>query len=424
MRKLEIFSYILIIFSLFCGTHQTEKDATIKIWYQWTFVHFQYPNGQTQAEAVKKHLYKRENVAIIDADYYSLDEKSPKRVFITTPQLKDGIPFTISEVTTELDARGEHLLRPFPSFDESAGSSSDPSTCEFAKSVFRVHIDKCGLLWVLDSGRVNVFVNSTKVCPPKLLIYDLKNHDKLLLRYEFPDGIVIEGSLPITLVTESYKSDCTDSIAYIADCSAHGLIVFDLKKRSSSRVKHNYFWPTQTSGTATVAGTTFDLMDGVFGLALGPGDANTRKLYFHSYASFRESYALVSVLKNTTITQNPDKIRDKIKISVEARSGQSTVEVMTKGGILLFADIPGLSVKCWNSNTPFVKENLHVVYQSYENLQFINGMKLKNDKELTITSSKLQNYAIGHSNGPDVKYRVIFIDDVHKLLKGSPCLKS
>ncbi|XP_065209947.1 protein yellow-like [Planococcus citri] len=414
---------ILNLFSIFYDTHQAETDAAIKVDYKWTFVQFQYPDAKAREEAEKKHLYIKENVAIIDSDYYTQDEKSPKRVFVTTPQLKDGTPFTISEVVTELDYKGEPYLKPFPAFDKTAGGASDdPKTCEFAKSVFRVHVDKCGLLWVLDSGRVNVFVNTTRVCRPKLLIYDLKNHDNLLLRHEFPDGVIIEGSLPITLVTESYKEDCSDSIAYIADVAAFGLIVFDLQKKTSWRVNHNYFYPTQTAGTATVAGTTFDLMDGVFGLALGPGDANTRKLYFHSYASFRESWALVSVLKDTAVTQKPDEIRKKIEISDEARTGQSTVEVMTSDGILLFADIPGLSVKCWNSNTPFVKENLHDIYKNEENLQFISGMKLKNDKELIITTSRLQNYAVGRSNGPDVKYRIITIDDVHKLLKGSPCL--
>lgn len=48
-------------------------------------------------------------------------------------------------------------------------------------------------------------------------------------------------------------------------------------------------------------------------------------------------------------------------------------------------------------------------------------MKLKRDKALVITTSRLQNYIAGRLNLPDIKYRMIIIDDVHQLLKESPC---
>ncbi|KAL6998578.1 Major royal jelly protein [Sarracenia purpurea var. burkii] len=56
-----------------------------------------------------------------------------------------------------------------------------------------------------------------------------------------------------------------------------------------------------------------------------------------------------------------------------------------------------------------------------ETLQFISGMKLKEDKTLVVTTSRLQNYIVGRMDNQDVKYRMIVIDDVHQLLKGSPC---
>lgn len=48
-------------------------------------------------------------------------------------------------------------------------------------------------------------------------------------------------------------------------------------------------------------------------------------------------------------------------------------------------------------------------------------MKLKEDKTLVVTTSRLQNYIVGRMDNQDVKYRMIVIDDVHQLLKGSPC---
>lgn len=47
-------------------------------------------------------------------------------------------------------------------------------------------------------------------------------------------------------------------------------------------------------------------------------------------------------------------------------------------------------------------------------------MKLKGNI-LLITSSRLQNYIAGNLNTSDTKYRIIVIDDVDQLLKGTPC---
>lgn len=50
-------------------------------------------------------------------------------------------------------------------------------------------------------------------------------------------------------------------------------------------------------------------------------------------------------------------------------------------------------------------------------------MKLKGN-QLLITTSRLQNYINGITNTNDVKYRIILIEDVNKLLQGTPCKKS
>lgn len=34
-------------------------------------------------------------------------------------------------------------------------------------------------MWVVDTGRVETFVNPRRVCRPKLVIFDLNNHDNV-----------------------------------------------------------------------------------------------------------------------------------------------------------------------------------------------------------------------------------------------------
>lgn len=72
-----------------------------------------------------------------------------------------------------------------------------------------------------------------------------------------------------TILTDTRSDSCQDAVAYIADMKGHGLIVFDLANRTSSRINHNYFYPYPRHGTYTIGGVTFNLMDGVFGMALG-----------------------------------------------------------------------------------------------------------------------------------------------------------
>lgn len=100
----------------------------------------------------------------------------------------------------------------------------------------------------------------------------MRNHAfiiTLTVRYEFPSNVVTDRSLLISVITESYQNDCADSIAYIADVTDHGLILFDYARRTSRRIEHKYFYPYPIESTITSNGVTFDLTDGIFGLALG-----------------------------------------------------------------------------------------------------------------------------------------------------------
>lgn len=90
----------------------------------------------------------------------------------------------------------------------------------------------------------------------------------LSARYDFPSTSVNERSNLVTLITESYQDNCLDSIAYIADVNAYGMVVFDLPRRDSWRVDNNYFYPFPHRGLMTINGATISLMDGLLGMAL------------------------------------------------------------------------------------------------------------------------------------------------------------
>lgn len=60
-------------------------------------------------------------------------------------------------------------------------------------STFRIRVDECDRLWVMDTGLADILGNPMQISPPALVIFDLKT-DKLIRRYTFPDTHVKEDT--------------------------------------------------------------------------------------------------------------------------------------------------------------------------------------------------------------------------------------
>lgn len=88
-------------------------------------------------------------------------------------------------------------------------------------------------------------------------------------RYQIPQDVLDQDSLLVTIAVDTRDEFCSDPFLYIADVTAFKLIVYDVKKNRSWRVGSNYFYPFPLHGRFRVAGTTFNLMDGLLALTLG-----------------------------------------------------------------------------------------------------------------------------------------------------------
>lgn len=88
-------------------------------------------------------------------------------------------------------------------------------------------------------------------------------------RYRFPDSSLNPMTLLITIVVDTRNNNCHDSIAYIADVNERHLYVYDFANDKSWSVSNNLFYPYPFYGDFHINGVDFDLMDGIFGLALG-----------------------------------------------------------------------------------------------------------------------------------------------------------
>lgn len=88
-------------------------------------------------------------------------------------------------------------------------------------------------------------------------------------KHEVPDKILKTDSLLTTIVADVREKECENAFAYIADVQGFQIIVFDLKNNKFWQFRNKYHYPDPIDGSFNINGVSFDLMDGILGLALG-----------------------------------------------------------------------------------------------------------------------------------------------------------
>ncbi|XP_025201994.1 protein yellow-like isoform X1 [Melanaphis sacchari] len=406
----------------------------MKVEYSWVFVDYTFASPNHRESAIKSGKFIPENCVILDVDtfYDTSDGKlllnmgsntAPKqRVFVTIPRIKPGNPASIAEIVPG-DSPKSVLLAPYPNWKANTISENKLNCDDTIVSVFRTKIDHLGRFWVVDVGTVNQFENTIhSVCPPKLLIFDLKNNDRVIKTYQFLSSHVKENSLFTNIEVDVRDSNGRNTFAYISDTTAFKLIVYDFKNDDSWIIDQAYFYPFPNKAHFKINGVNFDLMDGLLGLALGPKIQNDRKLYFHAFASIRESWVYTNTLQNKSLFQNG--LIDgsgTFFLSSEVRETQSSVEVMTNSGVLIYASMDN-SLSCWNSQDPFTSKYTHMIYKNDEDFQFPTGMKIVGDK-LWAVSCQLQNhFTTMVTNRKSIKCRVL-VGRIDDLIRRTGCNK-
>ncbi|XP_034247848.1 protein yellow-like [Thrips palmi] len=384
---------------------------------EWRTVDFVYPSRVVRESAILTGEFVPKNVVVLDVDAYG--EGKHQRIFVTTPRLKPGVPATLSELSIE-ESIVSPKLRPFPSW-----AWNEQGDCDNLISVFRTSVDQCGRLWVLDSGTVNVFAGADRVCPPKLVVFDLRGRDgaEVVARYTFPKEQREPTTLTITVAVDVRGPDsCRDAFAYVADVTEPAILVYDMRRNRSWRVLSNLLYPYPLHGSFKINGAEFDLMDGVFGMAVGPvmpdGD---RRLFFHSLASVRESWVSTRVLRNqSNFADEPIPAVSRLfHVSEPRRTSQAGAEGVDANGVLFFGLLSENALACWNTRLPYVSPNLHIVAKDDKTMQFASGLKVIG-RHVWMLSSRFQNVMVGRERPDEVNYRVL-VAPIADLVAGTSC---
>ncbi|KYM96188.1 Major royal jelly protein 1, partial [Cyphomyrmex costatus] len=278
-------------------------------------------------------------------------------------------------------------------------------------------IDECNRLWVVDSGRVMM----KAVCPTKILIFDLAT-DQLIHKYVVPDDQVLYGKAGLVTPIVDVGKTCLDTYLYVADVDQNGLVIYDLYRDYSWRVNNtrgNAFGPDEDAMNITIAGEWFDLTDGTLGMSLSPfGYFNHRYLYFNSLASYYQKYTDTFSLKQS-------KFREPVIFqSNYKRASQAGVQATSRRGVIFFQLVQLTAIACWDIGKPFTPENVVIIAQDEETLQYVSGIKVitnrAGEEELWFNTNRLQKTINMSLKPTEINFRLIRgkVDDI---IRGTNC---
>ncbi|XP_058809130.1 major royal jelly protein 1-like [Phymastichus coffea] len=387
---------------IFPGFNNQRPQITgLEVAFQWQFLDWVHPTVQLTGK----------NFTVGNPLSQDVDIDNRGRVFVTSPQWLEGTPVTLS-VITDLKGLGGPLLTPYPDW------TWHRADCDSLVSVYRVAIDECNRLWMVDTGSAS----GQSVCPMKLLAFDLKT-DQVLLKYIIPEDQTVSRKAQYVNPVVEVGDNCQDTYVYVADVIKHGLLVYSLRENRSWRLDNtpgNAFGNDPQAGRIVIAGEPIDLTDGTLGVALSPrGFYSKRYLYFNSLASFYQKFVDTDSLKRSLYTSPP-----LVYQSVARRVSQAGVHAISKTGAMFFQLAGYTALACWNIERPFLPENVVVLAQDPETLQYVSGIKVltnaSGEEEVWFNTNRLQKTINKSRNINDVNFRLIHgkVDD---LIKGTRC---
>ncbi|XP_055857826.1 protein yellow [Episyrphus balteatus] len=369
---------------------------------EWKYLDFEYPTFARRRSAIAKNEFIPENNLPLGIDVYG------DRIFVTTPRWKDGVPASLSVLpfpSKELSP----ALQPYPNWEEH-GDPYNPD-CRKLMSVYRVSIDECSRMWLIDAGVVNATVSLNQICPPKILAYDL-NTNKRILSYELPADQVKQESLHSNILVDVRNGKCEDAHVYVTDVWRFGIVVYSLAKNRSWRTTNYNFNPNPIASDFNVYGLNFQWLDGVFGLSLSPlNELNDRILFFHPMASYKEFTVSTAILRDEN--NWPNKAQDVAKmfssIGSRGRDGQSSTSGIDRNQVMFYTQVHRDAIGCWDTRKPYRQSNLGQIAANSSLIQFPNDLKVDRQvrQGVWVMSNRLPIYLYSKLDYSDVNFRIL-----------------
>ncbi|XP_015597382.1 protein yellow [Cephus cinctus] len=377
----------------------------LRVAFQWKQVEYAWPDNDTR---LLFPAYKKEDNVPLGL------EVAGDRLFITVPRWKLGVAASLNYISLN-DTRESPPLNPYPSWAaHQYGAFGIPEVV----STFRIRADRCGRLWVLDTGLVDILTEPEQQAPPALIVYDLAN-DQIIRKYVIPADQRTTDSLFANIVVEDYS--CEDSFAYLGDLGGPGLVVYSWKENRSWLVKHHFFHPDPQGGEFLVAGVTFHWTDGIFGMALAPTGDGYSTLYFHPLSSTMEFAVSTQLLRDPDRSTSPKSFHEFQALGSRGPNGQSSVSFLDPAtGILIYALTNLNAIACWKTGTTYNIQQQGRVYMNNVTMVFPNDLKIDQNGNIWVLSDRLPVFMYSELNPEEYNFRIL-TGSAREAVQGTVC---
>ncbi|EDW24162.1 GL23985 [Drosophila persimilis] len=360
---------------------------------QWKLLRY---NFQPQAPVNDANFYSPQNVLITGVAV------TDNRIFVATPKLFTGVPSTVSWVS-KAEFGDSPTLQAFPDWSFSNTGRSDFNCSDLIlTSVYRLRLDSCNRLWLLDAGVSRSLEDYEITCPPKILVVDLAT-DRVVRRIDFPPEVLRGESLFTNMVIdETTAKTCDDVYVYITDTVEPGIVVYDSGKDVTWRVSHPAMYPDPDFAQSEILNDRFVLMDGVVGLTF---DERKGVVYFQPLATDRVFSVHKNVLRAGPL---PDGKMLDVKLVGKKSSQGIGLSVSPFDSSLIFSPLSETAIASWNPST----NQQSVLAYDRDQLQFVADITTTRSEPGVIyaISSKFHRFFLKNLDPNEFNNRIVRLE--------------
>lgn len=402
--------YILLLLSVVAAaaaqneTHLPRPPAPrreqFRVIYEWNVIDFEWASPEEREAYLNTSRYIPQNVLISGINFYG------ENLFLTMPRMLDGVPATLATIPVQ-QSKTAPELKPFPSWKDNAIGD-----CAALQFVQNVEIDKNGILWILDNGRVGTLTQKPDPkCPPSVVLIDLKTGKNEMERIPFPPEVVNSNSTYLNdLVVDNRDGD----YAYITDNSAvdPGIIVFRRSDKKSWKLRDRKTMMSVPEATLfRINGTTVNLPVNIDGIALGPqyrteDGSIDRKVYYSPLSSFHLYAVNASVLRNESLSEQSDSPLRPYVVDLGTKTSQTDGMKMDSNGVLFFGLIGNSTIAEWNSTVDF-HIGQRTIARDPNYIQWVDRFTFDDKGNVYVVINRLYNFVKNQVSLNEVNYRIL-----------------
>lgn len=146
--------------------------------FSWKYLDYNWPSADHRQFALESGFYQPENNIILGV------ERWKNMLFVTVPRWRLGVPSSLNFIQLP-NYEESPKLTPYPSWE--ASSLLQNPLDSTVVSTYRVQVDECDRLWVIDNGVDNLLEQPKSIVPPAIVIFDLNRHT-LIRRFVLPEN--------------------------------------------------------------------------------------------------------------------------------------------------------------------------------------------------------------------------------------------